>query len=86
MKRGTWLLKSGFVHDSQDNVDEKNQYYILKGYVCHSVKSLLPINAEVCVNIMSGFIKSAGCDCKAGLVGRFSHVARFYTKPLCFRK
>ena len=30
LKKGTWLLKSGFVHDLQDNVDENNQYYILR--------------------------------------------------------
>ena len=28
LKKGTWLLKSGFVHDPQDNADENNQYYI----------------------------------------------------------
>ena len=31
LKKGTWLLKSGFVHDPQDNVDENNQYCILRG-------------------------------------------------------
>ena len=39
------------------------------------MKILLPLNTEVCVSMMSGFIKSARCDCKAGLVGRCSHVA-----------
>ena len=61
------------MHDPQDNVDENNQYYILRGHVHHSMKNLLPLNTEVCVSIMSGFIKSARCDCKAGLVGRCSH-------------
>ena len=28
LQKGTWLLKSGFVHDPQDNADENNQYYI----------------------------------------------------------
>ena len=42
LKKGSWLLKSGFVHDPQDNVDENNQYYILRGHVHHSVKNLLP--------------------------------------------
>ena len=73
LKKGTWLLKSRFVHDPQDNVDENNQYYILRRHVHHSMKNLLPLNTEVCVSIMSGFIKSARCDCKAGLVGRCSH-------------
>ena len=35
----------------------------------------LPLNTEVCVSIMSGFVKSGRCDCKAGLVGRCTHVA-----------
>ena len=39
------------------------------------MKNLLPLNTEVCVSIMSGFIKSARRDCKAGPVGRCSHVA-----------
>ena len=69
------VTQSGFVHDPQDNVDENNQYYILRGHVHHSMKNLLTLNTEVCVSIMSGFIKSARCDCKAGLVGRCSHVA-----------
>ena len=62
------------MHDPQDNVDENNQYYILRGHVHHSMKNLLPLNTEVCVSIMSGFIKSARYDCKAGLVSRCSHV------------
>ena len=63
------------MHDPQDNVDENNQYYILRGHVHHSMKNLLPLNTEVCVSIMSNFIKSARSDCKAGLVGQCSHVA-----------
>ena len=39
------------------------------------MKNLLPLNTEVCVCIMSHFIKSARCDRKAGLIGRCSHVA-----------
>ena len=27
LKKGTWLLNSGFVHDPQDNVDENNIIY-----------------------------------------------------------
>ena len=75
LKKGTWLLKSRFVLEPQDNVNENDQYYILRGYVHHSMKNLLPLNNEVCVSIMSGFIKSAKCDCKADLAGRCSHVA-----------
>ena len=69
LKKGTCLLKSGFVHNTQDNMDENNKYYILTGHVYHSMKNLLPLNTEVCVSIMSGFVKSARCDCKAGLSG-----------------
>ena len=70
LKKGTWLLKRGFVHDPQDNVDENNQYhFILRGHVHHSMKNLLRLNTELCVSIMNGFIKSARCDCKAGLLG-----------------
>ena len=73
LKKDTWLLKSGFVHDPQQNVDENNHYYILGGHVHHSMKNLLPLNTEVCVSIMNGFIKSPRCDCKARLVGQCSH-------------
>ena len=69
LKKGTWLLKSRFVLQPQDNVNENDQYYILRGHVHHSVKNLHPLFTEVCVSIMSGFIKRARCDCKAGLVG-----------------
>ena len=41
LKKGTWLLKSGSVHDPQQNLDENNYYYILRGYVHHSMKNLL---------------------------------------------
>ena len=47
LKKGTWLLKSGFMHDPQDNVYENNKYYILRGQVHHSMKNLLPLNTEV---------------------------------------
>ena len=57
-------------------MDESNQYNILRGlHVNHSMKNLLPLNTEVCVSIMSGFIKRVRWDCKADLVGRCSHVA-----------
>ena len=57
-------------------MDESNQYNILRGlHVHHSIKNLLPLNTEVCVSIMSGFIKRVRWDCKADLVGRCSHVA-----------
>ena len=41
LKKGTWLLKSGSVHDPQQNLDENNNYYILRGHVHHSMKNLL---------------------------------------------
>ena len=69
LKKGTWLLKSGFIHDPQDSLDENNKYYILRRHVHHSIKDLFPLNTEACVSIISGFIKSARCDCKADLVG-----------------
>ena len=54
---------------------KNNQYYILKGHVHHSMKNLFPLNTEVCASIMSGFVKSASCGCKTGLVGQCSNVA-----------
>ena len=47
LKKGTRLLKSGFMHDPQDNVDENNKYYIPRGHVYHSMKNLFPLNTEV---------------------------------------
>ena len=66
------------MHDPQGNVDENHQYYILRGHVHDSMTNLLPLNTELCVSIMSGFIESARCDFKAGLVGRCSHVAAVF--------
>ena len=42
LKKDTWLLKSGFVHDPLDNVDENNQYYILRGHFHYSMENLPP--------------------------------------------
>ena len=67
LKKGTWSLKSGYLHD---NADENNQCYILRRQFQHSMKNLPSLNTKVCVSIMSGFVKIARCDCKAGLVGR----------------
>ena len=39
------------------------------------MKNLFSLNTEVCVSIMSGFVKRASSGCKAGLVGRCSHMA-----------
>ena len=37
LKKGVYLLKRGFVHDSQDNMDTNAQYYIVRAHVHHSM-------------------------------------------------
>ena len=39
------------------------------------MKNFLLLNTEACVSIISGFVKSARWDCKAGMVARCSYVA-----------
>ena len=48
-KKGVYLLKSGFVHDS---------------HVHHSMKAQLPLNVEVYISNISGYVKSGKCDCR----------------------
>ena len=75
LKKGTWLLKVDLCITHRTMwMKIINIIYILRGHVHHSLKNLLPLNTEVCVSIMSGFIKSTRCGCKAGLVGRCSLV------------
>ena len=57
-------LKSGFVHDSPDNMDTNGQYYIIWAHVHVSMKAQLPLNAEVYISNISGFVISGKCDCR----------------------
>ena len=64
LKKRVYLLKSGFVHDSEDNMDINGQYYIIRAHVHHSMKAQLPLNAEVYISNISGYVKSGKCDCR----------------------
>ena len=76
MKKGTWLLKSGFVHDPRRKMWMKIINIIERKCSPFNEKfTSFILNTEVCVSIMSSFIKSARWDWKDGLVGRYSHVA-----------
>ena len=67
LKRGVYLWKSGFLHDSQDNMDTNGQYYIIRAHVHHSMKAQSPLNAEVYISNINGYVKSSKCDCKLAL-------------------
>ena len=69
LKKGVYLLKGGFVHDSQDNVDTNGQYCIIREDIHHSMKPKLPLNAEVYISNINGYVKSGKFDCR--LVLRF---------------
>ena len=75
LRKGRWLLKSGFVENVHDNFNSEQGLYIIRGHVHHSMKSEYPLNVHVYISNASGYIKSSGCDCKASSLGRCAHVA-----------
>ena len=76
LKKGRNLLSSGSVENVQHNFDEiKHEFYVL-GHVQHSMKNMLPLNVNVVISDISGYVKVAMCDCKeANALGRCAHVA-----------
>ena len=48
-KKGVYLLKSGFVHDPQDNMDTNGQYQTVRAGAHHSMKAQLALSAVVLV-------------------------------------
>ena len=77
LKKGRNLLSSGSVENVQHNFDEiKHEFYLL-GHVQHSMKNMLPLNVNVVISDISGYVKVAMCDCKANALGRCAHVAAF---------
>ena len=64
LKKAMYLLKSGFVHNSQDNMDTNGQCYMIRAHVHHSMKAQLSLNAEVYISNISGYVKSGKCDCR----------------------
>ena len=52
LKKAVTLLKSGFVHDSQNNMETNGKYHIIiRTHFHHSVKAQLPLTAEVYICI-----------------------------------
>ena len=44
------------------------------------MKKLLPINVNVMLSNVSGYMKHASCDCKASSLGRCAHIAAVLLK------
>ena len=86
LKKGRNLLKSGFVVDIHDNFNDLKQEYYIRCHVHHSMKNELPLNVNIVVSNVSGYIKCAQCDCRASAIGRCCHVAALLLKLSDFSK
>ena len=83
LKKAMYLLKSGFVHNSQDNMDTNGQCYMIRAHVHHSMKAQLSLNAEVYISNISGYVKSGKCDCRLVLsFFRFALFLFWWQSPL----
>ena len=80
LKKGRNLLTSGFVENVQDNFDEIKHEFWVRAHVYHSMKNKLPLNVNVVISDISGYVKVAMCDCKASALGRCAHVAGLLLK------
>ena len=80
LRKGRNLLDSGFIENIQDNFVEGKNDFLVRAHVQHSMKSLLPLNVNVILSNVSGYIKLATCDCKASALGRCAHVATLLLK------
>ena len=80
LKKGRNLLSSGFVENKQDNFDEIKHEFYVRAHVQHSMKNMLPLNVNVVISDISGYVKVAMCDCKASALGRCAHVAALLLK------
>ena len=54
----------------------------MRSHVHHSMKSELPLNVCGVISNVSGYVKSADCDCRASAIGKCCHVAALLLK-LC---
>ena len=66
--------------DTQDNYDELKQKFYMRSHVHHSMKSELPLNVFINISNVSGYVKSAQCDCRASAIGRCCYVAALLLK------
>ena len=80
LRKGRSLLQSGFIEDIQDNFIDNLNEYIVRAHVQHSMKSFLPLNVTVTVSNISGYVKTASCDCIASSLGRCAHIAAVLLK------
>ena len=74
------MLSSGFVENVQDNFDEIKHEFYVSAHVQHSMKNTLPLNVNVVISDISGYVKVAMCDFKASSLGRCAHVAALLLK------
>ena len=80
LKKGRDLLRSGFAENVQDNFDEIKYEFYVHAHVQHSMKNMLPLNVNVVISDISGYVKVAMCDCKVSALGRCAHVAALLLK------
>ena len=80
LKKGRNFQSRGFVENVQDNFDEiKHKFYVC-AHVQHSMKIMLPLNVNVVISDISGYVKVAMCDCKVSALGRCAHVTALLLK------
>ena len=80
IKKGRNLLSSRFVENVQGNFDEIKHEFNVRAHVQHSMKNMLPMNINVAISEISGYVKVAMCDCKASALERCAHVAALLLK------
>ena len=80
IKKSRNLLSSRFVENVQYNFDEIKHEFNVLAHVQHSMKNMLPLNINVVISEISGYVKVAMCDCKASALGRCAHVAALLLK------
>lgn len=72
-KNGRKYVKSGFVHDVEDN--RKQNHYFLRAHVWPSMRGELPHNVLITISVHSGAVLHATCEpYKVAALGRCSHV------------
>ena len=80
LKKGRNLLSSGFVENKQDNFDEIKHEFYVRAHVQHSMKNMLPLNVNVVISDISGYVKVAMCDCKVSVLWKMCICRSFVAK------
>ena len=78
--KGRNLLNSAFVENVQDNFNEIKHEFYVRAHVQHSMKNMLPLNVNIVVSDISGYVKVAMCDCKASAFWKMCTCCIFVAK------